>query len=266
MERTLQWMMRQRHGGSRRRMHTKADGVDFLPDGVHVFEFEVQQPEPVEHEVGTSAMLADADATDQIEVYREALSVRRAMARKHYGHDDNERLAIGRAKLLWKSLDVDDETHLGLVGLGVLERTRSIKKVQLAGDDMNMSAAKSERKRKSGRKTMSAAKSEVKHEDQSSMWQKFARKPVAAQARLGSFCRYVKSTCTPSSTFVGFASSTRSQRARAGRPQADERVRSGFRRVSRCNQARVNPAFDPVEPHPDATSSSASFMGPWHRP
>eukprot|EP00928_Gymnodinium_smaydae_P015067 TRINITY_DN15523_c0_g3_i3.p1 TRINITY_DN15523_c0_g3~~TRINITY_DN15523_c0_g3_i3.p1 ORF type:complete len:281 (+),score=20.00 TRINITY_DN15523_c0_g3_i3:49-843(+) len=264
MERTLQWMMRQRHGWSRRRTHAKSDGVGFLPDGIEVIEFEVQQPESDEHEVDTSAKLTDA--IDQIAVYRMALSVRRAMARKHYDHHDNGRLAISRATLLRKSLDVDDETHLGFVGLGVLERTRSIKKVQLAGDDMNMSAAKSGPKRKSGRKFMSAAKSEVKHEDQSSMWQKFARKPVAAQARLGSFCRYVKSTCTPSSTFVGFASSTRSQRARAGRPQADERVRSGFRRVSRCNQARVNPAFDPVEPHPDATSSSASFMGPWHRP
>eukprot|EP00928_Gymnodinium_smaydae_P015069 TRINITY_DN15523_c0_g4_i1.p1 TRINITY_DN15523_c0_g4~~TRINITY_DN15523_c0_g4_i1.p1 ORF type:complete len:143 (+),score=13.41 TRINITY_DN15523_c0_g4_i1:49-429(+) len=117
MERTLQWMMRQRHGGSRRRMHTKSDGVAFLPDGIRVVEFEVQQPESVEHEVDTNAMLADADAADQIAVYRKALSVRRAMARKHYDHKDNERLAIVRAKLLRTSLDVDDETHLGLVGL-----------------------------------------------------------------------------------------------------------------------------------------------------
>eukprot|EP00928_Gymnodinium_smaydae_P015064 TRINITY_DN15523_c0_g1_i1.p1 TRINITY_DN15523_c0_g1~~TRINITY_DN15523_c0_g1_i1.p1 ORF type:complete len:247 (+),score=22.25 TRINITY_DN15523_c0_g1_i1:51-791(+) len=240
--RALQWMLRQRYGGT----GARSDRVGFPRDGTEVIKFEVQEPESVEHEVDADVNLVDE--TDRIAVCRFALKVRITMARKHLDHIDSGRLAFARAKLLQKSLDNDDETHLGFVGLGILEGKMPIEKVKLAADH----------------KKMPAAKRKVKDADQSSMRLKFAGKASAAQARLGSILRSVKSASSPRSSSGGVAGSASSQRT--GWSQADVHVRSGFWRRSSRKQARVNPSFDSVGPHPDARSSDVSRPGPGHRP
>eukprot|EP00928_Gymnodinium_smaydae_P047829 TRINITY_DN31951_c0_g1_i1.p1 TRINITY_DN31951_c0_g1~~TRINITY_DN31951_c0_g1_i1.p1 ORF type:complete len:210 (+),score=14.18 TRINITY_DN31951_c0_g1_i1:98-727(+) len=54
--------------------------------------------------------------------YRLALTARSNMARSERG-DTNDNYARARAELLQSSLDTDDETHLGLRSLDILDRT-----------------------------------------------------------------------------------------------------------------------------------------------
>eukprot|EP00928_Gymnodinium_smaydae_P074316 TRINITY_DN57372_c0_g1_i1.p1 TRINITY_DN57372_c0_g1~~TRINITY_DN57372_c0_g1_i1.p1 ORF type:complete len:240 (-),score=24.17 TRINITY_DN57372_c0_g1_i1:71-790(-) len=231
----LHWMMRQRHGFTLP-LPARSEGVGFRVDGIEIIEFEVSEPEAVERQVNTNA-------GSEIAMYRMAVKAIHAMARRQVAN--NERLAVARATILRKTLDDDDETHLGFAGLGVLERRRPIEEVQLAGDEVRLSAAKGD----------------FKNDSQTSMWRKFVRKSSSTQARFGSMYRSVKRACTPSS------SSGESECWQlTGRRQGDTQASARFLRWPSRNQSRVIPSFDAVEPHPDATSSNTPCPRALHPP
>eukprot|EP00928_Gymnodinium_smaydae_P060274 TRINITY_DN4389_c0_g1_i1.p1 TRINITY_DN4389_c0_g1~~TRINITY_DN4389_c0_g1_i1.p1 ORF type:complete len:229 (+),score=36.71 TRINITY_DN4389_c0_g1_i1:28-687(+) len=219
-------------------MHERSVGVTFPSECNEVIEFEAQKPESV---VSESDRNPEPDNMDeQIAVYRMALRVRIAAARNQLDAF-NGRLAIARAKHLRKSLDVDDDIHLGFFGFGVVERTRPIEQVQLAADEKTELAATAADKVKDAQGTHNSG-SPNRSSTKRSM-----------RARFGSFCRCFKNACASGTVSGGVENLRRSGSTAWFR--ADVRLNTRFLNLPRRNQSRVSPWFDSVAPHPDTASS-----------
>eukprot|EP00928_Gymnodinium_smaydae_P060275 TRINITY_DN4389_c1_g1_i1.p1 TRINITY_DN4389_c1_g1~~TRINITY_DN4389_c1_g1_i1.p1 ORF type:complete len:244 (+),score=44.26 TRINITY_DN4389_c1_g1_i1:89-820(+) len=235
----LEWMLRQRSGGVAPPLRERSVVVKFSSDYKEVIEFEVQKPKSVKSETYTKSELDTMHK--EIAVYRMALRVRIAAARRQLDAF-NGRLAIARAKHLRKSLDADDDVHLGFFGFGVLERTRPIEQVQLAADEKPKLAAAAAANQVRDAQGADNSESPNRSSTRSSM-----------KARFGSFCRCIQSASTFGRVANGAESSRRSQST--GWLRADVRVNTRFLTLPRRNKSRVAPWFDSVAPHPDIASS-----------